>query len=135
MELAILGLLISLVSPIFLLPIEKLLPYPYFIEEAVKLVVVLLIIKSEVETKKSLLALVFLGGILFTLSESVFYLVNIFALGDLMVFPKRLVLTGGLHTWTAMSMYFLSRKSYLGLMAGFIGAVVIHYFFNLWVVG
>jgi len=135
MELAILGLLISLVSPIFLLPIEKLLPYPYFIEEAVKLVVVLLIIKSEVETKKSLLALVFLGGILFTLSESVFYLVNIFALGDLMVFPKRLVLTGGLHTGTAMSMYFLSRKSYLGLMAGFIGAVVIHYFFNLWVVG
>jgi len=135
MELAILGLLISLVSPIFLLPIEKLLPYPYFIEEAVKLVVVLLIIKSEVETKKSLLALVFLGGILFTLSESVFYLVNIFALGDLMVFPKRLVLTGGLHTWTAMSMYFLSRKSYLGLMAGFIRAVVIHYFFNLWVVG
>lgn len=52
-----------------------------------------------------------------------------------MVFPKRLVLTGGLHTGTVMLMYFLGRKSYLGLAVGFVGAVLIHYFFNLWAGG
>ena len=52
-----------------------------------------------------------------------------------MAFPKRLVLTGGLHTGRVMLMYFLGRKNYLGLAVGFVGAVLIHYFFNLWVVG
>lgn len=130
---AILGLLISLVSPLLLLPIEKFLPYPYFIEEAVKLLIVGIIIKAERKENKNFAVWVFVAGFLFTISESILYLVNIFALGDFMVFPKRLVLTGGLHTVTMMLMYFLGRKKYVGLVAGFIGAILIHYCFNLWV--
>ena len=135
MILAILGLLLALASPLLLLPVEKFLPYPHFIEEAVKLVIVVMMIKTEKQTKKSLWVWVFLAGFLFTVSESILYLINIFALGNYMLFPKRLVLTGGLHTGTVMLMYLLGRKKYAGLAVGFVGAVVIHYFFNLWVAG
>jgi len=132
--LAILGLLLALASPLLLLPIEKFLPYPHFIEEAVKLVIVVMMTKAEKEVKKDLAVWVFMAGFLFAMSESILYLTNIFALGNYMLFPKRLILTGGLHTGTVMLMYLLGRKSYLGLGLGFIGAVLIHYFFNLWVV-
>lgn len=131
---AILGLLLALASPLLLLPIEKFLPYPHFIEEAVKLVIVVMMTKAEKEVKKDLAVWVFMAGFLFAMSESILYLTNIFALGNYMLFPKRLILTGGLHTGTVMLMYLLGRKSYLGLGLGFIGAVLIHYFFNLWVV-
>lgn len=129
----ILGLLISLVSPLFILPIENLLPYPHFIEEAVKLVVVVVMIKIEKQIRKGVASWALMAGFLFTISESILYLTNIFALGNYILFPKRLVLTGGLHTGTVMLMYFLGRKNYIGLAAGFIGAIIIHYFFNLWV--
>jgi RsiW-degrading membrane proteinase PrsW (M82 family) len=125
--LAVLGLLLALASPLLLLPIEKFFPYPHFIEEAAKLLIVGMILK---EVKKGGI-LVLMAGLLFAISESILYLANIFALGDLMAFPRRLVLACGLHTGTLMLMYFLGQKNYLGLAAGFIGAIVIHYFFNL----
>lgn len=156
MMLAILGLLLALASPLLLLPVEKFFPYPHFIEEGIKLVIVLMILRteraketprkprlrrggvtrrgsSEVEELASGWPWVFLAGFLFAVSESILYLVNIFALGDLMIFPKRLALTGSLHTSTMMLMYFLGRKSYLWLGVGFVGAVLSHYLFNLWV--
>ena len=128
----ILGLLLSLVAPLLLLPVEKFLPYPHFIEETVKLAVVVIMIKAEKETKESFAVWVFIAGFLFAISESILYLTNIFALGNLMLFPQRLAMTGGLHTSTMMFMYFLGRKNYWGLTVGFVGAVLIHYFFNLW---
>lgn len=133
MRLTILGLLLALTSPLLLLPIEKFLPYPHFIEEAVKLVIVGMIIETEGQTKENLWVWVFMAGFLFAISESVLYLINIFAFGDFMLFPKRLVLTGVLHAGTIMLMYFLGRKNYVGLVVGFAGAVIIHYLFNLWV--
>lgn len=134
MNLAILGLLLALASPLLLLPVEKILPYPHFIEEVIKLVIVGVIIKTEKQTKRNLWFWIFMVGFLFAISESILYLVNIFALGDLMAFPKRLVLTGGLHIGTVMLMYLLGRKKYAGLFVGFIIAIAIHYFFNIWVV-
>lgn len=134
MILIILGLLISLASPLLLLPIEKLLPYPHFIEEAVKLAVVVIMIRAEKEIKESLAVWVFTAGFLFTVSESILYLTNILALGNYMLFPIRLVLTGGLHTGTIMLMYVLGRKNNFGLLLGFMGAIIIHYSFNLWVI-
>lgn len=128
---AILALLFSLTAPLFLLPIEKILPHPHFIEEAVKLLIVLMILRAERKEKENFTVWVFMAGLLFAVSESIFYLVDIFALGDFMVFPKRLVLTSGLHVGTVMLMYFLGRKNYLGLVTGFAGAVLIHYFYNL----
>ena len=130
--LIVVALLLALASPFLLLPIEKLLPYPHFIEEAVKLVIVIMMIKTETQIKENLWVWVFTAGFLFAVSESILYLMNIFALGNLMLFPQRLAMTGGLHTSTMMFMYFLGRKNYWGLTVGFVGAVLIHYFFNLW---
>jgi len=132
MMLVVVALLLALASPFLLLPIEKLLPYPHFIEEAVKLLIVLMIIKAERQEKRSFAVWVFMAGFIFAISESILYLADLLALGNYMLFPQRLVLTGGLHTGTVMLMYFLGRKSYLGLAVGFVGAVIIHYFFNLW---
>lgn len=132
---AILALLFSLTAPIFLLPIERFLPYPHFIEEAVKLLIVLMIIKAARQEKERFTVWVFMAGFLFAVSESILYLMNIFALGNFMLLPQRLLLTGILHTSTMMLMYFLGRKNYAGLAVGFVGAVLIHYFFNLWVAG
>ena len=131
--LIVVALLLALASPFLLLPIEKFLPYPHFIEEAVKLVIVIMMIKTETQIKENLWVWVFTAGFLFAVSESILYLMNIFALGNLMLFPQRLAMTGGLHTSTMMFMYFLGRKNYWGLTVGFVGAVLIHYFFNLWV--
>ena len=133
--LIIVALLLALASPFLLLPIEKFLPYPHFIEETVKLIVVVMIIKAERQAKENLWVWVFTAGFLFAVSESILYLMNIFALGNFMLLPQRLLLTGILHTSTMMLMYFLGRKNYAGLAVGFVGAVLIHYFFNLWVAG
>ena len=130
--LVVVALLLALASPFLLLSIEKFLPYPHFIEEAVKLLIVLMIIKAERQEKERFTVWVFMAGFLFAVSESILYLMNIFALGNLMLFPQRLAMTGGLHTSTMMFMYFLGRKNYWGLTVGFVGAVLIHYFFNLW---
>ena len=132
--LIIVALLLALAYP-FLLPIERFLPYPHFIEEAVKLLIVLMIIKAARQEKERFTVWVFMAGFLFAVSESILYLMNIFALGNFMLLPQRLLLTGILHTSTMMLMYFLGRKNYAGLAVGFVGAVLIHYFFNLWVAG
>lgn len=144
MMLAILGLLLALASPLLLLPIEQFLPHPHIIEEAVKLAIVVMIIKSEpppgwhAVTPRTVVSgnkwpYIFLAGFLFAVSESILYLTNIFSIGNLMLFPKRLLLTGILHTSTVVLMYFSGRKSYLGLVVGFVGAILVHYLFNLWV--
>lgn len=129
MTVIILGLLVALSSPLILLPIEKFLPYPSFIEEFVKLIIVLIVIKAARQFSSWVWVLI--AGFLFALSESILYLINIFALGDLTLFPKRLILTSGLHICTMILMYFLGKKSYLGLLIGFIVAILIHHFFNL----
>lgn len=131
MILVVLGLLLALVSPLLLLPIEKLLPFPHIIEEVVKLLIVGMIIKRERQTKESFGAWVFMAGLIFATSESILYLANIFALGNSILFSQRLALTSSLHISTMMLMYFLGRKNYVGLAAGFVGAVVIHYLFNM----
>lgn len=133
--LVILAPLLALSAPLLLLPIEKFFPFPHFIEEATKLIIVEMMIRQEEQTKSSLFLLAFVSGFLFAISESILYLVNFCILGNFSAFPLRIALTVTLHTGTIMLMYILRRKGYLGLVIGFIGSVVIHYFFNLWVAG
>jgi len=129
MELTIIALLISLASPLFLLPVEKLLPYPHVIEELLKLMIVFLIYKS-VKGTIDLLKWVVIAAVLFTISESIFYLVNVFALGNISLFPQRLLLTGALHFGTFLLLYFSIKKNYLWLAGGVTASILIHYFYN-----
>lgn len=129
MSQVILALLASLSAPLFLIPIEKFLPYPYLIEELIKLIIVGVIIKAENKTKNFIIWVI-LAGILFSISESIFYLVNIFANGNLILFPKRLILTGVLHLGTILLLYVSLRKNLFWATVGFSSAILIHYLYN-----
>jgi len=122
--------LLSLVAPLFLLPIEKVFSYPHIAEELVKLLLAILLIRIGREEKKKMGRESLAVGFVFALSESVFYLNNILTLGNPLVFFQRLFLTGILHGGTMIFLYFLGKRGCLGLAAGFILSVVIHYWFN-----
>ncbi len=126
--------LFALILPLILIPIEKILPYPHIIEELAKLMLVLMIYQKEKQLNKLLSFFVILSGVLFTLSESIFYLINIFNLGNLTIFPTRLLLTGILHMSTLMTMY-LGRKNNVSLLIALFFSIIIHYLYNLWAAG
>jgi RsiW-degrading membrane proteinase PrsW (M82 family) len=129
----VIPLLVSLTAPLLLIPIEKIFPYPHLIEEPTKLLIVLVILTQEKQFRRPLVWVAFLAGVFFTLSESAFYLINIFALGDLSVFPVRLLATGMLHVGTIMLMYAAARKKNLAVLAfAFFLSILIHFGYNLW---
>lgn len=131
MKLIVIALLISLSAPLLLLPVEKLLPYPYVIEELLKLIIVSLIYQSAKDKKVELSKWVIIAAMLFAVSESIFYLVNIFALGNFSLFPQRLLLTGTLHLGTFLILYRVIRENYFWLAGGITASILIHYFYNL----
>jgi hypothetical protein len=125
--------MIALISPLLLIPIETLLPYPWLIEEIVKLVVVLWII-SHGAKRVGGRRYVFLFSLLFSLSETFFYLSSMIASGNLTALPLRLALTTSLHITTMMVLYFFCRKKrVVYLIFGLILACMLHYFFNYFI--
>lgn len=122
--------LFALISPFFVWPIEQLLSYPYLIEEIVKLGFVLTVL--ALPSKIAQLKLLITVTLLFTLSETVFYLINFYqnqnAAGVILL---RLALTYGLHLATVLLMWILANWSRYLLPLGLILAVLIHYFYNL----
>jgi len=129
MNFAVLAFLLSLAGPLFLIPVENIFPYPWLVEELFKLIIVWLILKSKPGRNYLLLAI--FAGLLFAFSETVFYLVNIFALGNLGLVPKRLVLTSFLHSGTILLMAVFGKKGSWRWIIGFLGAVLIHGIYNL----
>ena len=130
---SVIPLLMSLTAPLLLIPIENIFPYPYLIEEPTKLLIVLVILSQEKQFSRPFVSIAFLAGAFFTLSESIFYLINIFALGDLSIFPRRLLLTGILHLGTIMLMYVAGRKKNpVCLALALFLSIVIHFGYNLW---
>jgi len=130
MNFIVFALLLSLAGPLFLMPVEKILPYPYLVEEAVKLAVVCLILKAK-PSKNAFWFLVIFAGLLFSFSETIFYLTNIFTLGKFGLFPQRLVLTSFLHSGTTFLIAFFGKKGGWWWVTGFLGAVLIHGIYNL----
>lgn len=121
-------LLFSLASPLILWPIEILLPYPYIIEEMVKAFFALSLSQNE-SSKKSLI-FPFISGFLFTISETMLYLLNFLKLGDFSNLFKRLIYTGFLHISTTVLMYIGVKKGHFYFLTSFLFSVVIHYAFN-----
>jgi hypothetical protein len=125
-------LVLALVGPLLLFPIELLVPWPYLIEELFKLFAVWLILALERKDRRNYLIVAVLFAALFTLSESMFYLINILGVGKLGHFPLRLIYTIILHLGTTCLLYFGWKKQPLGVIA-FILAVVLHYLYNSWI--
>lgn len=122
MEIALL-FVVSLFSPFPLWLVQQFLPFPHFIEEIFKFILV----RFTPATKKWQYPLIL--GLAFSFSESFLYLINFFQLGDFSLFLPRLFLTSILHTFTFFLLYYSKNKTYLSLIA-LIFAIIIHYFYN-----
>lgn len=131
MKLALIPLY-AIILPFIVWIIEIFLPYPFFIEELAKGFLVFLIVKNKVELSKKVY-LVLSVGILFTLSESILYLFNIYYAQELSIFFQRILLTGVLHVTTSLIILFsVLKKKYL-IVLGLAAAIIIHYLYNLYI--
>ena len=119
----------GLVLPAVLIPTVKFFGHTEIIEEVAKaLIVLFLILKLPTNKTKIIYGLFF--GLLFGLSESIFYLNNIFQFGDFNVFWQRILWTVPMHIITVLVMVFSGLTAKRFLIFGFIGAVILHILFN-----
>jgi hypothetical protein len=124
--------LFALFLPAFIWPIELILPYPYLVEEIAKGLLIYWIISSD-ETTTLKLKIVVAVGVLFSFSELVLYLFNIYLVGDISTIFVRLALTTFLHVVTSLIIFIPGIKDRRLMVLGLILAVVIHYLFNYYI--
>jgi hypothetical protein len=122
--------LFALAAPFIIWPIETFLPYPYIVEELFKLFFVFNINKEEKHFEFKIKFTVLVCA-LFGVSESIFYLFDIFISGSILDFIERLLITVPMHIITGLVMILGINKGKIGLVIGFISAVCIHFIFNL----
>jgi len=120
--------LAALILPLILIPIERIIPYPYVIEEITKAILILRILKAS--KPKSQLAITFIMAFLFALSENIFYSTNFIVNGILHTFWQRFLLTTNLHILTAVIILIPSQKKLKLIVPATILAMIIHYFYN-----
>lgn len=126
----ILAVVAGLVLPAVLIPLVKFAGYSEIFEEIAKaLVILFLILKLSAHKAKILYAVAF--GFLFGLSETVFYLANIFVFGDFGAFWQRLLWTVPMHITTVLVMTFAGMGGRKWLFVfGLYSAVILHALFN-----
>jgi hypothetical protein len=124
--------LFASMAPFLVWPFELVLPYPYIVEELVKGVFVLFIFRSS-SNSAAKIRMAALVGFLFAFSESVMYMNNILLVGTLWTLVQRLLLTIPLHIVTMLIILFSGMKKKAFLPLGIIAAMLLHYFFNLFV--
>lgn len=132
----ILVFFVALVAPFVLVVVERYLPYPYLLEELLKLGLVYRLytlwseeVPWEIDVRKILT--VALVGLVFAVSESMLYLTNAFMLGNFASFGMRLALTVPMHMFTTLVIFVVGQRGkwcwWLGLLIG----MGLHYLFNL----
>lgn len=125
----ILIIIFGLILPFLLIIVVRFTGYSEIIEEIAKAIIVLtLIIAIPKFSRKILFAILF--GFLFGLSENMFYLRNIFELGDFDIFTKRFIWTLPMHIITVLILALsASAKKWL-ILFGLILAIILHILFN-----
>lgn len=122
-------LVLLAIAPFLLIPVEIIFPYPFLIEELVKLIAVLGLLKN----KNKKISLPILGGFLFASTETILYAGNIIVVGKPYIFIERLFLTGGMHILTIILLYFGFKKNKIWGILGLVLAILVHYFYNKFV--
>lgn len=113
--------LTALVGPFVLLLVENFFPYPYLVEEIFKF----FLAKNAKTTKTAVLL-----GLLFSISESIFYLFNQTYQISISHNIIRFLTVTPMHITTILVMqYFLKKKGLWPL--GLLLATIIHYAFNI----
>lgn len=119
-------MLYAFVAPVVAMAIEQLLMEPWLVEEIVKAVVVMR--ASQLEGKYVKVA--FLAGLVFGISETILYIVNISMLGQLDPLGWRLIFTVPMHAVTAMTFAYFSRGRGWWMVVGMALSMAIHGIFN-----
>lgn len=131
LPIAFLVCLVALISPLILIPIEGIAPYPYVIEEIIKAVFIFTIIKTS--KRHNQLATMLLAVFLFALSENIFYSSNFITYGILNSFWKRFLITTTLHLLTALIIFLPSQKRINLIVPATLLAIAAHYYYNQFV--
>lgn len=123
------SLILALTSPLILIPLEKILHFPYILEEIAKALLILLVL--ELPNKFTQFKLTMAIGFLFAFSENMFYVRN-FLTGD--VYPffwQRFPITTLLHITTCLIILIPAQINKKYIIPSTIVAMLVHYFFNL----
>jgi hypothetical protein len=114
--------------PFILLPVEYFLPYPYIVEEIAKGWLAYMVSRDEGTWGKAWIIVA--SAIMFTLTESIFYLYNILMLGENSLFIKRIIFTTPLHTFTMLLMYYGAKYGKVSFTISLVLASIIHFIYN-----
>ena len=124
--------ILALIAPIVLLPIEKILPYPYILEELAKTILVFLIL--TIAGKLFQIKLAIFIGFLFALSENIFYLSHSTLYASPIFFIERFFLTSALHILTTLIILLPAQKNRRLIFPAALLAILTHYFYNQFIV-
>lgn len=123
-------LIISLIAPPILYFIEKILPYPYLLEELLKYFLVRSLFRCPYSSFSPLKTVVALA-LVFSFSENILYLPEIISSGKFYLFYFRLLFDGFLHLATFLLLFFGQTKNRLLGIMSLVIAIIVHYLFNL----
>lgn len=122
-------IIFGLILPFLLIIVVRFTGYSEIIEEVAKAIMVFTLIMTLPSLRERLLFGI-LFGFLFGLSENMFYLRNIFELGDFNIFLKRFIWTLPMHIITVLILALsASAKKWL-ILFGLILAIILHILFN-----
>ena len=126
-----LGLILAASGPFLLWPVERILPYPFLVEEIFKFFLAAIILNASLSFREELGAGIF-AGLLFSFSETFFYFLDIFRLSAGLFF-QRLIFTSNLHILTLFLLVFLGQKNKKLLFLGVVLNMAIHWGYNFFI--
>ena len=121
--------ILSIVTPFLLIPIEVLLPWPSIIEELLKFLMISWWIKV-IKIKKNDWIYSIIAGTAFAVSESVLYVDKIMSLGKWWFLPERIILTVAMHSITMLLILFGVKRGKVYGWVALLGAIIIHESYN-----
>ena len=120
--------LFAAITPFILWPIEIILPYPYIVEEISKAILIFFLL--NLPHREKILGTIMIG-FLFSFSETVLYLFNVFSVGSLQTLLLRFIFTTPMHILTSLIILSSALINKNLIILGIIIAALVHYIFNL----
>lgn len=121
--------LYALFAPIILWPVEIIFPYPFIVEEIAKGALILFATGKEYDRKKTVITFL-IAGVVFALSETVLYVINLGYAGGVSYLLVRFILTSLLHSLTFLIILLPTLKNRKLLFPGLLFAILLHYLYN-----
>jgi hypothetical protein len=118
-------LVVALMGPLLLWPIEQVLPWPVAVEEVFKALLVWWLLRRPAQKP---VFWVFLAGLAFGISETAFYSINFLMAGEVSGWMWRWVTTVPMHVLT-MGFHYAGWRMGVGPL-GIVPAMLVHAGFN-----